>query len=176
MKFLCFHYLAEHKPPISQSRYTPYKCTGPVYSDFPHLPPVMLICIVCRDILLNHVPARAHRPVVATRSPKMVTAPFLQMGKFFPEHPATSTFDHLRYITYGIFWRIFNKYMHMVRIYCHINDLNIKLSASLPYIPFHRQPRSIHSPVRQHPDHRLLTHRTQVSNQYLDIMNLLAQL
>jgi len=33
----------------------------------------------------------------------MVTAPFLQMGKFLPEHPATSTFDYLGYITYGIF-------------------------------------------------------------------------
>ena len=25
----------------------------------------------------------------------MVTAPFLQMGELLPEHPVTSTFDHL---------------------------------------------------------------------------------
>ena len=62
----------------------------------------------------------------------MVTAPFLQMGKLLPEHPATSTFDHLRYITYGIFWRIFDKYMHMVWIYCHVNDFNIKFLTGLP--------------------------------------------
>jgi len=87
---------------------------------------------MCRDIFLNHVPASAHRAVVATWSPEMVTAPFLQMGKLLPEHPATSTFDHLGYITYGIFWRIFDKYMHMVRVYCHVNDFNIKFLTGLP--------------------------------------------
>jgi len=80
---------------LQSLRYTPYKCTGPVYSDFPYLSPVMLICIMCRDIFFNHVPARAHRAVEATWSPEMVTTPFLQMRKLLPEHPATSTFDHL---------------------------------------------------------------------------------
>ncbi len=39
------------------TRYTPDKYTGPVYSDFSYLHYIMLICIMCRDILFNHVPA-----------------------------------------------------------------------------------------------------------------------
>ena len=61
----------------------------------------------------------------------MFTAPFLQMRKFFPEHLATSTFDHPGYITYGIFWRVFDKYMHMVWVYCHVNDFNMKFLTGL---------------------------------------------
>jgi len=64
----------------------------------------------------------------------MVTAPFLQIGKFLPEHSATSTFDHLLHITYGIFWRVFDKQMHMIRIYCHINDLTYGLLRFFQYL------------------------------------------
>jgi len=64
----------------------------------------------------------------------MVTAPFLQMGKLLPEHSATSTLDHLRYITYGIFWRVFDKQMHMIRVYCHINDLTYGLLRFFQYL------------------------------------------
>lgn len=99
---------------------------------FPYLLPIMLICIVYRNILLNHVLASTHRAVVTAWSPEMVIAPFLQMRKLLPEHSATSTFDHLRYITYGIFWRVFDKQMHMIRVYYHVNDLNIKLHTRLP--------------------------------------------
>lgn len=72
--------------------------------------------------------------MVATWSPEMVTAPFLQIGLFLPEHSATSTFDHLRYITYGIFWRVFDKQMHMIRVYCHINDLTHGLLRFFQYL------------------------------------------
>ena len=77
----------------------------------------MLICVVCRDILHNHVLAIAHRAVVTTRNPEMFTAPFLQIGKFHQKHSATATFDHPGYITYGIFQQIFNQYLHIIRIY-----------------------------------------------------------
>ena len=85
----------------------------------------------------------------------MFTVPFLQMRKFFPEHLAISTFDHLGYITYRIFWREFDKYMHMVRVHCHVNDLNIKFLTGLPDNRL-SQPSSIHGPVRQQPDHKAL--------------------
>jgi hypothetical protein len=75
----------------------------PAYSVFSGLSAVMFICIVCQDILHNHVPAIAHRAVVTTQSPETFSAPFLQIGKFHPGHSATSTFDHPGYITYGIF-------------------------------------------------------------------------
>jgi len=94
----------------------------------------MLICIVCRDIFLNHIPASAHIAMVVAWSPEMVTAPFLQMGKLLPEHPATSTFDHPRYITYGIFWRVFDKQMHMIRVYSHINGLTYGLLQFFQYL------------------------------------------
>ena len=80
---------------VLQSRYTPYNVPDLYIAFFPYLPPIMLICIVCRNILLNHFPTSAHRVVVATWSPLTVTAPFPQMGELLPEHPATYTFDHL---------------------------------------------------------------------------------
>jgi len=134
-RLLCRFRLSQrmHTTPIVCShRYTPYKCTGPVYDDFPYLSPVMLICIVFRDLFLNHIPANTYRAMVAAWSPEMVTAPFLQMGKLLPEHSATSTFEHLRYITYGIFRRIFDKQMHMIGVYRHVNNLNIQFLTSLP--------------------------------------------
>jgi len=85
-----------------------------------------------RDIFLNHIPASTHRTVVAIWSPVMVTAPLLQMGKFLPGPSATSTLNHLRDITHGILWRVFEKQMHMIRVYCHINNLNIKFLTGLP--------------------------------------------
>ena len=103
----------EHK----SRRYTSYKCTGPVYSDFPYLSPVMLVCIMCRYIFLNHIPAITHRAVVTTRSPEMVITPFLQIGKFLLRHSVTSIFDHPVHIANGIFWKTFNRYLHIIRIY-----------------------------------------------------------
>ena len=94
----------------------------------------MLVCIVRRDILLNYIPASTHRAMVAAWSPEMVTVPFLQIGKILPVHSATSTFDHLRYITYGILWRVFDKQMHMIRVYCHINDLTYGLPRFFQYL------------------------------------------
>ena len=64
----------------------------------------------------------------------MVTALFLQMVKLLPEHPATSTFDHLRHITYGLLWRVFDQKMHMIRVYCHINDLTYGLLRFFQYL------------------------------------------
>jgi len=66
--------------PHPSHRYTPDKCPRPVYSVFSGLSPVMLVCIMYWDIFLNHIPAIAHRAMIATWSPKMVTTPFLQMG------------------------------------------------------------------------------------------------
>jgi hypothetical protein len=36
---------------------------------------IMLVSIMCRNIFLNHVPASAHRAVVATRGPETIIAP-----------------------------------------------------------------------------------------------------
>ena len=56
----------------------------------------MLIYIVCRDILFIHFPASTHKVIVVTGTPlMMVIAPFIQMEKLLPDHPVTSTFDHL---------------------------------------------------------------------------------
>jgi hypothetical protein len=43
-------------------------------SILPYLPPIMLVCIVCQDILLNHIPASALRAVVAAWSPEICPA------------------------------------------------------------------------------------------------------
>jgi len=48
-------------------RYILFKCTGSAHVDLSGLPHIMFVCIMCRDILSNHVPASAHRDVVADR-------------------------------------------------------------------------------------------------------------
>ncbi len=65
---------------VLQSLVYSYKYIGPVYIGFSGLSPIMLACIVCRDIFLNYFPGSAHRAVVATGNPQMVTAPFLKIG------------------------------------------------------------------------------------------------
>jgi len=72
-------------------------------------------------------------------------------GKLLPEHSATSTFDHLRYITYGIFWRVFDKQMHMIRVYCHINNLNVKFLTGLPDYRFSQHSHIAHPTTFPHP-------------------------
>ena len=39
---------------------------------FPYLPPIMLVCIVCQDIFLNHIRASTHRAIVAAWSSEMM--------------------------------------------------------------------------------------------------------
>ena len=53
-------------------------------------------------------------------------------GELLTKYSTTSIFNHLGYITYGIFWQLFDNQMHMIRVYCNVNDLNTKLSTRLP--------------------------------------------
>ena len=71
------------------------KCPRPVYIDFSVFTSYYAHIYCMPGYTFNHFPASTHRAVEATRSPLIVTAPFLQMEKLLPEHPATSTFDHL---------------------------------------------------------------------------------
>jgi len=58
---------------------------------------------MCRDMFLNYIPAGAHRSVVATRGPEMITAPLLQVWNSLSNHPACSIFNCICYITFGLF-------------------------------------------------------------------------
>ena len=46
----------------------------------------------------------------------MLSTPFSEMGKFFPEYSACPSFQSLRDETQGILWRVFKENMHVIRI------------------------------------------------------------
>jgi len=55
--------------PAESHRYTPDKFPRPVYSVFFGLSPVMLVCIMCRDIFINHSPAPTIQRLPQTLGP-----------------------------------------------------------------------------------------------------------
>jgi len=106
----------------------------------------MLICIVCRDILPNHVPASAHRAVVVARSQKIFTVPFLQMGNSF-----LCTLLLLPLIILDI---LLTKYFggYLINM-CRINQVNIYSTTTVPPLPSSASttPSGLHTTARSPP-------------------------
>ena len=59
----------------------------------------------------------------------MLSAPFPEMRKFLSQYPARSSLDFLGDVTQGVFRRVLEKYVHMVCVYSHVNNLDAHFRA-----------------------------------------------
>src|SRR3990172_6949671 len=58
-------------------------------------------------------------------SPEMFATPFSEMGEFFSEYPACTSFYSFGNVTQGVLRRVFKEYMNMIGIYSNLDNLNI---------------------------------------------------